>query len=349
MKVAKKRLLEMKMKTKKHSRINNDKTVSFLKHQAIIDVLEKYKQLGEIVSVKSSDSENGAMMKDTSIPPEDQTLNLEVVEDINMKSASDSKECHITGIEVFQPDKIIVCDSSNKTVKCYDKEQKKIVSEMKLNNSPHDVAAITYDRFVVTVPSDKCVHFMSLKNQHIVSHRKVNIRKECRGIAYSNDKLVVSCNEFPGKVLVLDLQGNIMQSFSGDNRMFNFPLYVTVNTAGTSIYVSDSGYSVRVVNQLDWQGNVINTYQPAQGGARLRGICELNDGTFIVCMNQDSDDNLRRVSDNCKSCKITINEKLGRWYPCAVAYCKKTRKLYVSYSETGGIILPCIKVFKVQW
>ncbi|XP_060581963.1 uncharacterized protein LOC132738478 [Ruditapes philippinarum] len=346
MKVAKKRLVEMKMKAKQHSRINNNETVSFVKHQAIIDVLEKYKQLGEIVSVKSSDSENVAMMKDTSIPPEDQTLNLEVVEDINVKSASDKKNCDIKGIEVIQPDKIVVCDYNNKKVKYYDTVQKKTVSEMKLNNSPHDVAAITDVRFVVTVPSDRSVHFMSLKNQHIVSDRKVNINETCRGIAYSNDKLVVSCNFNPGKVLVLDLQGKILQSFSGDNSLFCFPRYVTVNTAGTSIYVSDWGLSVKAVKQLDWQGNVINTYQPGRGG--LRDICELDDGTFLVCLNQNSD-NLRTISDDCKPCKITINEKLGRWYPSAVAYCKKTRKLYVSFSETDGINASCIKVFKVQW
>jgi hypothetical protein len=40
LKVATKRLVEMKMKTKQHSRINNDETVSFIKHQEIIDVLK---------------------------------------------------------------------------------------------------------------------------------------------------------------------------------------------------------------------------------------------------------------------------------------------------------------------
>jgi hypothetical protein len=84
MKVVKKRLIQMKMKTKQHSRINNNETVSFVKHQAIIDMLEKYKQLGEIVSVKSSNIENDAMMKDTSTPPEDTSLNLEVVEEIEI-------------------------------------------------------------------------------------------------------------------------------------------------------------------------------------------------------------------------------------------------------------------------
>jgi hypothetical protein len=349
MKVAKKRLVEMKMKAKQHSRINNNETVSFVKHQAIIDVLEKFKQLGEIVSVKSSDSENVAMMKDTSIPPEDQTLNLEVVDDINMKSASESNKCAINGIEVIQPDKIVVCDSNNHKVKYYDTVLKKTVSEMKLNNSPHDVAAITDVRFVVTVPSDKCVHFMSLKNQRIVSDRKVYINEACRGIAYSNDKLVVSCNGRPAKVLVLDLQGKILQSFCGDNSLFCFPRYVTVNTSGTSIYVSDSGYLVKAVKQLDWQGNVINTFQPAQGGSNLKGICELNDGTFLVCLDQDSDDNIRRITDSCKPCKITINVKLGKWYPNAIAYCKKTRKLYVSYSETSEFAsCSSIKVFKLE-
>ncbi|XP_060570496.1 uncharacterized protein LOC132728834 [Ruditapes philippinarum] len=225
--------------------------------------------------------------------------------------------------------------------------RKKIVSEMKFKKSPYDVAAITDIRFVVTVPDDGSVHFMSLKKQHIVSDRKVNISVTCLGIAYSKDKLVVSCGN-QGKVLVLDLQGKILQSFSGDNSLFSFPHYVTVNTAGTSIYVSDSGYYVMAVKQLDWQGNVINTYQ----AGNLEGICELNDGTLLVCLYQDSDDNLRRISDSCKPCNITINENVCGWYASAVAYCKKTKKLYVSYSgrdETGEINESFIKVFTVQW
>jgi hypothetical protein len=244
-----------------------------------------------------------------------------------------------------------MCDySGNKKVKCYDIVQKKIVSEMKLDYSPFDVAAITDDKFVVTVPNDRSIHFMSLRNQHIVSSRKVNINEDCYGIAYSQDKLVVSCNYDQWKVLVLNLQGKILQSFSGDDSLFEFPFYVTVNTAGTSIYVSDCGFSVNAVKQLDWQGNIINTYQPACGGIDLQGICELNDGTFLVCMNQDSGDNLQRVSDSCQPCQITINGKLGSWYPGAVAYCKKSRRLYVSYSETGRFDPKHrIKIFKVDW
>jgi hypothetical protein len=49
------------------------------------------------------------------------------------------------------------------------------------------------------------------------------------------------------------------------------------------------------VKQLDWQGNVINTYQPAQGGTNLQGICELNDGTYLVGMNQDSDESILSI------------------------------------------------------
>jgi DNA-binding beta-propeller fold protein YncE len=283
-------------------------------------------------------------MKDTSIPPEDQTLNLEVVEDINVESASDSNKCDITGIEVIQPDKIIVCDNYNLKVKCYDTVQKKTVSEIKLHIASYDAAAITYDRFVVTVPNIRCVQFMSLKKKHIVSDRKVKINEECLGIAYSRDRLVVSCNGNPGNVLVLDIQGKILQSICGGKSVFCFPHHVALNTAGTSIYVNDS--SVKAVKQLDWQGNIINTYQPAHRGEYLGGICELNDGTFLICL---IDGELRRISDSCKPCKITINQKLDRWYPNDVLFCKKTRKLYVSYSKTGEHwSRNCIKVFKVE-
>ncbi|XP_060591997.1 uncharacterized protein LOC132746764 [Ruditapes philippinarum] len=350
MKETKKRVEEMRMKQKQYSRVDVFQTVSFVKNSDIVDMLERHNQLGKLVTKKASMGENVPVMKPTSTPSEDKTLNLEVFEDIDLNSSSGESKCNITGIEVIKPDKIVICDRSNNTnVKFYDTVQKKIVSEIKLDNSPFDVAAITDDKFVVTVPNEGSIHFMSLRNQHIVSERKVNINERCYGIAYSQDKLVVSCNYDPGKVLVLDLQGKILQSFCGDNSLFCLPQYVTVNTAGTSIYVSDCGSTVNAVKQLDWQGNVLNTYQPAQG-APTRGICILDHGTFLVCLDQDSDDNLQRVSDSCKQCKITIIGKLGKWYPEAVAYCKKSRRLYVSYSETGRLRSKHrIKIFKVDW
>ncbi|XP_060576066.1 uncharacterized protein LOC132733441 [Ruditapes philippinarum] len=350
-KETKKRVEEMRLKQKQYTREDVFQTVSFVKNSDIIDMLNNNKQLGELITMKTSMGENVPVMKPTSTPFQDMMLNLEVVEDINLNSLSGNTECNITGIEVIKSDKIVMCDhSDNKNVKCYDIVQKKIVSEIKLDNSPFDVAALMDDKFVVTVPVDRSIHFMSLRNQRIVFDCKVNINELCYGIAYSRDKLVVSCNVNPGKVLVFDLQGKIFQSFCGDNILFSYPRYVTVNTARTYIYVSDWCYPVKVVKQLDWQGNVINTYQPAQAGKYLRGICELNDGTFLVCMNQDNQNNLRRLSDSCKPCKLIINGKLGRWYPEAVAYCKKSRKLYVSYSERGLYGTNCrIKMVKVDW
>ncbi|XP_060592003.1 uncharacterized protein LOC132746769 [Ruditapes philippinarum] len=273
MKETKKQVEEMRIKQKQYSRIDVFQTVSFVKNSDIVDMLDRHKQLGELITKKASMGENVPVMKPTSTPSEDKTLNLEVVEDIDLNSSSENTECNITGIEIIKLDKIVVCDySDNKNVKYFDTVQKKVVSEIKLDNSPFDVAAITDDKFAVTVPSERSIHFMSLRNQRIVSDRKVNINERCYGIAYSQEKLVVSCNYNPGKVLVLDLQGKILQSFSGDNSLFCFPQYVTVNTAGTSIYVSDWGYTVMAVKQLDWQGNVINTYQPAQGGTALHEV-----------------------------------------------------------------------------
>ncbi|XP_060554983.1 uncharacterized protein LOC132715895 [Ruditapes philippinarum] len=348
MKETKKRVEEMRLKQKQYSREDVFKTVSYVKNSDIVDMLDRHKQLGEL-TMKTSMGENVPMMKPTSTPSEDKMLNIEVVEDIDLNSLSGNTECDITGIEVIKPDKIVICDnSSNKNIKCYDTVQKKIVSEIELTESPFDVAAITDDKFVVTVPDGTSIHFMLLRNQHIVSERKVNINEDCYGIAYSQDKLLCCVN--PGKVLILDLQGKILQRLNADKSLFSYPQYVTVNTAGTSIYVSNCGSTVNAVKQLDWQGNIINTYQPAQGGNYLRGICELNDGTFLVCLAQNSDDNLRRVSDSCKPCKITINGELGSWFPRAVAYCRKSRRLYVSYSETGPYDPKHrIKIFKVDW
>jgi hypothetical protein len=261
-----------------------------------------------------------------------------------ISKASSEGECDISGIEIIQMDKIIVCDYSNKKVKLFDTVQNKIVSEINIHGSPYAVAAIMDDTFAVTVPNGRCIHFMTLTNQHIASDRMVNIKKECYGIAYSRDKLVVSC-VYPGNVLVLDLQCNILQSFGDD--LIWYPFYITVDTTGTSIYICDCQFYSKSIKKLDWHGNVLNKYRLAPGERDLRGICELDDGTFLVCLEKDSDDNVRRISDSCRLCSITINEKFGNWCPTAVTYCKNTRKLYMSYSKAG--CFGSLKVFKVNW
>ncbi|XP_060564900.1 uncharacterized protein LOC132724104 [Ruditapes philippinarum] len=339
---AKKRLEEMRVRQKQHSLTDDFQTVSFVKNMYIVDVIDRHQKLGELIAMNTS------MVTQYT----DKTLKLEVVEDINSSSLGE-KISDITGMDVLQSDKMVVCEFSKRKVKCFDTVQKRIISEIQLSKSPFDLAAITNDKFVVTVPDERSIHFMSLTNRQITSDLQVNINERCHGIACSRDKIVVSCIAVPGKVLVLDLHGKILQSLSGDNSLFSLPYYIVVNSAGTSIYVSDRGNPVMAVKQFDWQGNDTNTYQPTQDGENIRDICELDDGTFLVCMNQDSGDNLRRVSDNCKPCKITINEKLGNWYPKAVAYCRKTRKLYVSYHEkmTPLSTRPKyrIKVFSVDW
>ncbi|XP_045204209.2 uncharacterized protein LOC123557065 [Mercenaria mercenaria] len=322
----------------KNSELRN---LEFVKNQVITEMLQSQTQLGKLISVDTT--------ADTVVPTEDKTVVLQHVGEINVISPSDEKENGITGIDTIQPDRIVVCDSHNKKIKCYNTMTNKIVSELRFDNLPFDVAVITDNKIVTTVPTEKSIYFVSLTNTSINSDRKVNVNETCNGIAYSQNKLVVVCNYNPAKMLIVDLNGKILQSFCA-NKLFTLPFYLTVNTDGTYIYVSDRGYNIKSVKQLDWQGNTVNIYQASNGGTFLNGICELDDGTFLICLSINDKDNVIRMTSSFKQCKITWKENLGDWFPKAVTYCKKTKTAFVSYSE-GNFTGPFnrIKVFKVGW
>ena len=331
MKESKKRLEELKKKEKQHRKETNIQIVRFIKNYALVNIFEKQKHLGGLVSMNLSE----AVLTE-------KTLNLNVVDDIRMNSSGwFDRESDIIGMAVIQTDKIVICDSKNKKVKYYDTVQKRIISEIKLNEAPRNVAAITDSKFVVTVPANRRINFMSLTNGCISSDNEVNIYEKCYGIAYGGDKIFVSCCR---RILVLNPHGKIMQRLIQDEWL-SYGSGIAVNTTGTAIYVS----AYLSVIQIDWQRkNVINTCKPTRGGS-IRGICGLNDGTFLVCSDQEGEDKLLRLSNGC-TCKIMREEKLDSWYPGAMAYCKTTRKLFVSYAkDTWYESKNHLTIFKVDW
>jgi DNA-binding beta-propeller fold protein YncE len=158
----------------------------------------------------------------------------------------------------------------------------------------------------------------------------------------------VGCNSNPGKLVILGLDGKLIQVFDTPG-LFDGPKRIVISRDEKSMYVSDYSYSSSKDGKclkIDWEGNVVQRLED-QIYKRPKGIQELEDGTLLVCFF--SGHKIVRLSSSFKKCEITGLEKINLYYPKTVTYNESNHKLYVSCSsEQGRDSNNTIKVFNVR-
>jgi hypothetical protein len=162
----------------------------------------------------------------------------------------------------------------------------------------------------------------------------IKVGECCCGVAYSNNKLIVSYTNRPATVKILDMSGKVLKTFDKDEHgkyLFVHPHYLTVSADNTVIYVSD--LKKCCVIGLTFDGKVKAIYKDDQ----LNTPCQLTvdmSGTVFVCglLSQ----NIHQLSSDLTKVKILLDEEQGIQSPVGVAYCQNTNRLYVS--QYAGII-----------
>jgi sugar lactone lactonase YvrE len=187
---------------------------------------------------------------------------------------------------------------------------------------------------------------MSYTDTSLSLDRRIDVGEWCYCVAYCQDKLVVGCNCNPGKLVILDLDGNMIQVF--DTRgLFSGPEKIVISSDEKFIYVSDFYYQHSRVVKVDWQGKCVQRFED-QEYKYPEGIQELDDGTLLVCCRGNS--NIVRLLSSFKKCEIVGLEKTDCNSPLAVVYNDRTHKLYISCSSDKKISsCEIIKIFSVKW
>ena len=98
----------------------------------------------------------------------------------------------------------------------------------------------------------------------MVTVRVVKLNKSFWGVAVLGSEIYVSCyNDLgEGEVRVLDLRGNLKRKLGiikNGSYQFRDPDYLTVNTTGKKIFVSDC--KILIITCLSPDGNIIYQYQ----------------------------------------------------------------------------------------
>ncbi|XP_060602587.1 uncharacterized protein LOC132755707 [Ruditapes philippinarum] len=324
-------ILTDKEKNVLHANTAND-CVQFTRNTSIIDFLRTDKNYWTLSTFVH--------------PCPDRAIDLQYIDTIDVKMKSEKEKSNITGMVMIAPTKIVVSDNTNKNIKLIDIEKKVVVAEVKMFSGPSDVITLPDKKLAVAFFNEMFVQIMSYSDAKLSLDQRIDVKEKCNGVAYSQDKLVVSYNKSK-KIIILNLQGEILNVL-GSPAIFYGPIRVLFSKDETFIYVSDTdGSQNSKVLKMDWKGNIKTVFEE-QTYKFPYGQQQLEDETILVCYRGSN--TILRLSSSFKKCDIIGLERANIYFPKAVTYCDKEQKLYVSCSlEKEDWRADIVKVFHVKW
>lgn len=253
---------------------------------------------------------------------------LKHIDDINIKTERDTKDCNITGSELLSSEYLALADYENQSVKILDPVRRQITAEIDLSSPPWDVTVLAPGELAVTLPKESKIQFVNFDNTGVYKGRTISTDGICRGISHSFGRLVVTFDEPQCKVEIMDPDGYVIKTISKTHNgksLFKCPQNIAVTPDGKYIYITD-----RVtcnVTKMTYDGHVIAIYDDPEL-CSPEGIVATKDGSVIVCNYKNN--MLHLVSPSCKKIKIIRPLSDDVLCPTAVCYCEERNKLYVS-------------------
>ncbi|XP_053384902.1 uncharacterized protein LOC128546149 [Mercenaria mercenaria] len=234
---------------------------------------------------------------------------------INIKTKSDKTNCYITGCAVLSSNKLVLAD--HRKLKVVDIRNKAVIEEKVLNFQPWDIAVMPRDHIAITNPNERAIYLMSTSGQ-LSEVKKIPVKDKYMGITYHQDHLYVVC-QGPYSVLILDTQGNVQNTISLNNDIFNNPHYIVVSEDSRHIYISDCG-SYCIVS-ITLQGDVSAVYKHEELSGP-KGMVMLDDGSLLVCCWTGT---IHHISGDLKQGQIMI-DRLS--YPQSICYSHHHDEVY---------------------
>ena len=248
---------------------------------------------------------------------------------VNVILADDKFAPDITGCVFMSNGTLIICDYYNNKIKLFDGSLS-LKDSLKLSHGPWDVSLIDAATVIVTVPGLKQLQLIQVFPQLKLNH-VIQLDERCWGVAVSGQEIYVSCHSgyFANdcEVRVLDKQGQLKSRLGNRwiwSNLFSLPFYITVNTAGDKIFVSDRwGYTVTCM-KVD--GSVVYQYHDADLNKPHGLICD--DGDNLVVCGFISN-NIHVITSDGKKYDDLLSSENGLVGPWCVAYRKSDDTLVV--------------------
>lgn len=158
----------------------------------------------------------------------------------NARLGSDLSYCRITGIEVLEDGRILLCDNNNDKIKLFQYDGT-FVSDYFVEGFPLDLCIINQYTIVVTNDIGNKLVFLKIVGDEIVHDKDIQVTPGAVGICAINGDLLLTypwCN--PPEIVKIDEQGYAIEKFKQDAK--RKPLFdarpVSVCFFSNQIYVS---------------------------------------------------------------------------------------------------------------
>ena len=243
---------------------------------------------------------------------------------VNVKARDDEVTPYITGCTVMANGDAVLCDNSNEKIKLLNSSGV-ITGNMELSSEPWDVSVLDPSSVIVTLPYNKQLQMIQVYPQ-LKPGRVIQLDKkdtmDCWGVEVGKGELYVTCRnitgEGEGEIRVLSLDGKVKRRL-GVNQygsfMFTSPYYITVNSSGEKIFVSD--YTKHTVTCMSVDGRVIYTYTDDSMRDPRGLLCDSEDN-ILVC-GTDSNTVQVLTADGKRYCTL-LTASDGVKDPCSIAY-----------------------------
>ena len=249
---------------------------------------------------------------------------------VNVKAGDDTESPIITGCTVMANGDVVLCDSFNKKINLLNSSGV-LTGIMKLSSDPFDVSILEPTSVIVTLPFNKQLQVVQVYPE-LKPGRVIKLDKTCQGVTVGKGELYVTCHRdtYPvteGEIRVLGLNGKVKRRL-GVNQdgsfRFTAPCYITVNSSGEKIFVSD--YYTDTVTCMSVDGRVIYTYKDGRMRRPEGLVCDSEDNV-LVC-GRDSE-NVQVLTADGKRHGTLLTASDGLKEPYSMAYRESDNTLLV--------------------
>ena len=256
---------------------------------------------------------------------------------VNVKAGDDKETPLISGCTVMTNGDVVLCDNNNVKIKLLNSSGV-LTGNMKLSSHPQDVSVLEPSNVIVTLPNKKQLQVVQVYPQ-LKPGRVIQLDKTCEGVAVGKGELYVTCHTFlidDGEIRILGLDGKVKRRL-GVNQdgsfMFTVPNYITVNSSGEKIFVSDN--AKQNVTCMSADGRAIYTYKDGSMSRPTGLLCDAEDN-ILVCGGY-SDNAQVLTADGKRHCTL-LTESDGLKEPLSIAYRGSDNTLLVGCRNSDHLL-----------
>ena len=184
--------------------------------------------------------------------------------DFVVNVGDDARECTITGSVEMSDRRLILVDCNNSKIKMFS-EELNFVCHLCLMKEPWNVTAMSGTDIAVTVPLEKKIYIINIREQTMHVQRNIKTRRECWGITYLDKKFIITTKDDGNEIAFLDEVGreiNIVSFSSLENPTILRPVSITLLTNEHVLYVCCEGQTGTKGSlvRLSSSGEIVNVF-----------------------------------------------------------------------------------------